>query len=138
LPAIESFNRIGWVYAPTALDSILTFGQISLNYNSQIDAFLVRSAELSNTLKVQAGDRLVSIDGITVSAANMDEILNMIYSPVDTSSIEVIYIRYNRNERVMARPYYKTIIIKHLVRSDPACSSDALLLHERIFNPFDY
>jgi hypothetical protein len=80
----------------------------------------------------------VSIDGVTVSAANMDEILNTIYSPIDTSPIEVIYIRNNRNERVMAQPYYKTIVIEHLVRLDPACSSDALLLHERIFNPSDY
>ncbi len=138
LPVIQSFDKIGWVYSPSALDSVLTFGQISLNYDSQIDAFLVRTAEPGNELRVQAGDRLVSIDGITVSAANMDEILNTIYSPVDPSPIEVIYIRNNRNERVMAQPYYKTIVIEHLVRLDPACSSDALLLHERIFNPSDY
>jgi predicted metalloprotease with PDZ domain len=138
LPVIECFDKIGWVYAPSALDSILTFGQIGLNYNSQVDAFVVRNADPGNELRVKAGDRLVSVDGVTVSAANMDRILNTIYSPLDTSAIEVIYIRDNRNERVMAKPFYKTILIKHLVRLDPACSSDALLLHERIFNPMDY
>lgn len=138
LPIIQSFDKIGWVYSPSALDSILTFGQISLNYDSQIDAFLVRSADPGNQLKVKEGDRLVSVDGVTVSAANMDEILNTIYSPTDTQPIEVIYIRGNRNERIMAQPYYKTIVIEHLVRIDPACSSDALLLHERLFNPMDY
>ena len=138
LPVIQSFDKIGWVYSPSAVDSVLTFGQISLNYDSEIDAFLVRTAEPGNELRVQSGDRLVSLDGVTVSAENMDEILNTIYWPVDTSPIEVTYIRNNRNERVMAQPYYKTIIIEHLVRLDPACSSDALLLHERIFNPLDY
>lgn len=138
LPVIQSFDKIGWVYSPSALDSVLTFGQISLNYDSQIDAFLVRTAEPGNELRVVAGDRLVSIDGVTVSAMNMDEILNTIYSPMDTSPIEVIYIRNNRNERVLAQPYYKTIVIEHLVRRDPACSSDALLLHNRIFDPSDY
>lgn len=138
LPLIESFDKIGWVYAPVALDSMLTFGQVSLFYDENSDAFFVREADAENTLKLQAGDRLVSINGIHVDAANLENALSAIYSPQSTEAVEVIFIRGNQNERVMAAPYYRTMIIDHLVRPDPASGDDALLLHARIFSPWDY
>ncbi len=138
LPLIESFGKIGWVYSPTSLDSILTFGQVSLYYDEIADAFFVRQADLGNRLRLEAGDRLVSINGTHVNAANIEESLNAIYSPQDTSAVEVIFIRGNQNERVMATPFFKTMVIDHLVRPDPAAGADAQLLHARIFSPFDY
>jgi predicted metalloprotease with PDZ domain len=137
LPIIESFDKIGWVYAPVALDSMLTFGQISLYYDENADAFFVRQAEPTNRLTLQAGDRMVSIDGIHVDAANLESALARIYSPQSDDAVEVIFIRGNQNERVMAAPYYRTVVIDHLVRIDPASSSDALLLHNRIFSPYE-
>lgn len=138
LPVISSFDKIGWVYSPVALDSALTFGQVSLYYDENADAFYVREADAGNTLTLQAGDRLVSINGIHVDAANLDIALSAIYSPQSTEAVEVIFIRGNRNERVMAAPYFRTMVIDHIVRNDPASSSDAQLLHARIFSPFDY
>lgn len=136
LPIIESFDKIGWVYAPVALDSMLTFGQISLYYDENSDAFFVRQAEPDNKLTLQAGDRMVSINGIHVDAANLDAALANIYSPQSDEAVEVIFIRGNQNERVMAAPYYRIVIIDHLVRTDPASNTDALLLHDRIFSPW--
>jgi predicted metalloprotease with PDZ domain len=138
LPVISSFDKIGWVYSPVALDSVLTFGQVSLYYDENADAFYVRDADIGNTLTLQSGDRLVSINGIHVDAANLDVALSAIYSPQSTEAVEVIFIRGNQNERVMAAPYFRTVVIDHIVRNDPASSSDAQLLHARIFSPFDY
>ncbi len=134
LPIIESFDKIGWVYAPVALDSMLTFGQVSLYYDENADAFFVRQADPDNKLSLQAGDRMVSINGIHVDAANLESALAAIYSPQSDDAVEVIFIRGNQNERVMAAPFYRTVVIDHLVRPDPACSTDALLLHNRIFS----
>lgn len=138
LPLIGSFDKIGWVYSPVALDSMLTFGQISMYYDETSDAFFVREADAGNRLTLQAGDRLVSINGIHIDAANLDEALALIYSPQSTDAVEVIFIRGNQNERVMAVPYFRTLVIEHIVRTDPASGTDAQLLHNRIFSPADY
>jgi len=138
LPIIQSFEKIGWVYAPVALDSMLTFGQVSMMYDENADAFFVRMADAGNRLTLQTGDRLVSINGIHVDAANMESALAAIYSPQSAEAVEVIFIRGNQNVTVMAAPYYRTVVIDHLVRPDPASSSDALLLHNLIFSPDDY
>jgi len=138
LPVIESFDKIGWVYSPIALDSMLTFGQVSLYYDEMADAFFVRQAEAGNQLQLQAGDRLVSINGTHVDAANLEEALSAIYNPQGTEAVEVIFIRGNQNERVMATPFFRTMVIDHLVRPDPASGTDAQLLHARIFAPLDY
>lgn len=138
LPVIETLTDIGWAYSPIALDSMLTFGLVSLYYDEVADAFFVRQAEAGNRLKLQNGDRLVSIDGLHVDASNIDAALALIYSPQDIDAVEVIFIRGNQNERVMASPFYRTLIIDHLVRIDPAAGPDAELLHARIFSPFDY
>lgn len=135
---IENFGKIGWVYAPTALDSMLTFGQISLYYDETADAFFVRQTIGPNTLTLQAGDRLVSINGVHVDAANLETVLASIYAPQSTEAVEVIFIRGNQNERVMATPYFRTVVIDHIVRVDPASNTDAQLLHARIFSPMDY
>ena len=134
LPLIESCDKIGWVYSPFALDSMLTFGQVSLYYDENADAFFVRQADPDNALTLQAGDRLVSIDGIHVDAANLDAALASIYSPQSDDAVEVIFIRGIQNERVMAAPFYHIVVIDHPVRPDQACSTDALLLHNRIFS----
>lgn len=138
LPIIQTFDKIGWVYAPVALDSMLTFGQVSLYYDENADAFYVREADAGNSLTLKAGDRLVSINGIHVDAANLDNALSAIYSPQSVEAVEVIFIRGNQNERVMAAPYFRTVVIDHLVRPDPASGSDAQLLHARIFSPWNY
>lgn len=137
LPIIESFDKIGWVYSPVALDSMLTFGQVSMYYDENADAFFVRQADPGNKLTLQAGDRMVSINGIHVDAANLESALAAIYSPSSDDAVEVIFIRGNQNERVMAAPYYRTVVIDHLVRVDPASSTDALMLHNRIFSPWE-
>lgn len=138
LPMIESMSKIGWVYSPTALDSMLTFGQITLYYDEIADAFFVRQAEPGNRLKLESGDRLVSIDGLHVDAANLDAVLAAIYSPQDVAEVEVIFIRGNRNERITASPFFQTVVVDHIVRFDPAGSDDAELLHARIFSPYGY
>jgi predicted metalloprotease with PDZ domain len=138
LPIIESFEKIGWVYSPVALDSILTFGQVSMMYDENADAFFVRMADVGNRLTLQTGDRLVSINGIHVDAANMESALAAIYSPQSDEAVEVIFIRGNQNVTVMSAPYYRTVVIDHLVRSDPASNTDALILHDLIFSPADY
>lgn len=138
LPIIEYLGKIGWAYAPVALDSMLTFGQISMAYDETADAFFVRQADAGNRLTLQSGDRLVSINGIHVDAANMESALAAIYSPQSDEAVEVIFIRGNQNERVMSSPYYRTVVIDHLIRTDPASSTDELLLHNRIFSPWDY
>ncbi len=138
LPVIETLSSIGWAYSPTALDSMLTFGLVSLYYDVVADAFFVRQAEVGNRLKLQNGDRLVSIDGLHVDASYMDDALALIYSPQSVDAVEVIFIRGHQNERVIASPFYRTLIIHHLVRIDPAAGPDAELLHARIFSPFDY
>lgn len=138
LPIIEQFDKIGWVYSPVALDSMLTFGQVSMMYDENADAFFVRSADATNRLTLQTGDRLVSINGMHVDAANMESALAAIYSPQSDEAVEVIFIRGNQNITVMSAPYYRTVVIDHLVRGDPASSSDALLLHNLIFSPVDY
>lgn len=137
LPIIESFDKIGWAYAPVALDSMLTFGQVSMYYDENADAFFVRHADPGNRLTLQAGDRMVSINGIHVDAANLESALAAIYSPQSDDAVEVIFIRGNQNERVMAAPFYRTVVIDHLIRIDPAANTDALLLHNRIFMPWE-
>ncbi len=137
LPIIELFDKIGWVYSPVALDSMLTFGKVSLYYDENADAFFVREADPANRLTLQAGDRMVSINGIHVDAANLESALANIYSPQSDDAVEVIFIRGNQNERVMAAPFYRTVVIDHLVRIDPASNTDALLLHNRIFSPLE-
>jgi len=138
LPMIESMSKIGWVYSPTALDSVLTFGQISLYYDEIADAFFVRQAEQGNRLMLENGDRLVSIDGTNVDAANLDVVLATIYSPQDITQVEVIFIRGNQNERITASPFFRTVVVDHIVRFDPAGNDDAELLHARIFSPYGY
>lgn len=137
LPVIESFDKIGWAYSPVALDSMLTFGQVSMYYDENADAFFVRQADPGNRLTLQPGDRMVSINGIHVDAANLESALAAIYSPQSDDAVEVIFIRGNQNERVMAAPFYRTVVIDHLIRLDPAANTDALLLHNRIFSPYE-
>ncbi len=138
LPIIQTFDKIGWVYSPVAFDSMLTFGQVSMMYDENADAFFVRMADVGNRLTLQSGDRLVSINGIHVDAANMESALAAIYSPSSDEAVEVIFIRGNQNVTVMAAPFYSTVVIDHLVRPDPACTTDALLLHNLIFSPDNY
>lgn len=137
LPIIESCDKIGWAYAPVALDSMLTFGQVSMYYDENADAFFVRQADPANKLTLQSGDRMVSINGIHVDAANLESALAAIYTPQSDDAVEVIFIRGNQNERVMAAPFYRTVVIDHLIRLDPAANTDALLLHNRIFSPVE-
>ncbi|HEU4716638.1 MAG TPA: hypothetical protein VFU15_02345, partial [Bacteroidia bacterium] len=130
---IRSFNKIGWAYAPETIDSVLTFGRFGLLYDEEKDVFFVHNADTTNAFGLRDGDRVVSINGVIVSAGNFDETMGPVYSPKKDEAVDIIFIRGSMNLEITAYPKKTVILVEHLIRMDPAAGSDALLLHQRIF-----
>jgi predicted metalloprotease with PDZ domain len=135
LPLMNSFEKIGWAYAPAAIDSVLTFGQFGLLYNDNLDAFFVYNADTTNLFGLRDGDRIVSVDGMIVGSSNFDEALHSVYTPVKDERIELRFIRNDVNFRAAAIPQVKAILVEYLIRTDAAAGNDARGLHNRIFFP---
>ncbi|CAN5748867.1 hypothetical protein BH11BAC7_BH11BAC7_29510 [soil metagenome] len=135
LPLIESLGKIGWAYAPAAVDSILTFGRFGLLYNDNLDAFFVYNVEEINLFGLGDGDRIVSVDGTIVGSSNFDEALHAVYTPENDTEVELHFIRNDQNFSAIAAPTVQAVIVEYLIRSDPAASVQAIRLHNRIFWP---
>ncbi len=135
LPLMSEFEKIGWAYAPDAVDSVLTFGQFGLLYNDNLDAFFVYNADTNNLFGLRDGDRIVSVDGMIVGSSNFDEALHSVYSPTKDEKVELRFIRKDLNYTASALPYVKAMIVEFLIRKDPAANTDAILRHNRIFEP---
>ncbi|MBI3509992.1 MAG: hypothetical protein HY064_04970 [Bacteroidetes bacterium] len=135
LPLIKDLEAIGWAYAPSSIDSVLTFGQFGLLYDDEKDAFLIHNADTTNLFGLRNGDRLLSVDGVVVGAANFDEALLPVYSPTDEQIVEIRFIRNDQNMVASSYPMEKTVLIDYFIKADPAANDDELLLHDRIFHP---
>lgn len=135
LPLTESFDKIGWAYAPATVDSILTFGRFGLLYNDNLDAFFVYNAEAMNLFGLIDGDRIVSVNGMVVGSSNFDEALHAVYTPKKDDEVELHFIRQDQNFTCKAVPTVQAVIVEYLIRTDPAASRQAVQLHQRIFCP---
>lgn len=135
LPLADSFEKIGWAYAPATVDSVLTFGRFGLLYNDNLDAFFVYNADTTNLFGLRDGDRIVSVNGTIVGSSNFDEALHAVYTPTKNDEVELRFIRNDVNYMAKAIPTNRAIIVEYLIRTDPAAGPGALLLHRRIFSP---
>ncbi|MDQ3110327.1 MAG: hypothetical protein M3R17_10570 [Bacteroidota bacterium] len=135
LPLAESFEKIGWAYAPAAIDSVLTFGRFGLLYNDNLDAFFVYNSDSSNLFGLRNGDRIVSVDGTIVGSSNFDEALHAVYTPLKDNEVKLQFIRNDQNFVAKAIPTVQAVLIEYLIRPDAAASTAALSLHRRIFSP---
>jgi predicted metalloprotease with PDZ domain len=133
LPLMEYLGKIGWAYAPSTIDSVLTFGQFGLLYDNDKDIFLVHNADTNNRFGLRDGDRIVSVDNQIISASNFEAALNSVYYPRKNAPVELRYIRDKQNFSVSAFPVIRSILVEHLIRWDAAAPEDAVLLHARIF-----
>jgi predicted metalloprotease with PDZ domain len=133
LNLIEAFGKIGWAYAPEAVDSILTFGRFGLTYDDNLDVFFVRNSDTTNLFGLKDGDRIVSVNDIIVGSTNFDQALHPVYQPRKEDEVQIRYIRNDQNYTIIATPAVRTVIVEDLIRSDPAAGEDAVLLHRRIF-----
>lgn len=137
LPLDEGLTKVGWAYAPEAIDSVLTFGKFGLTYDDERDAYYVHNADSNNRFGLRNGDRIISVDNINVNAISFDEALSPIYFPKEDDPVEMRYIRAEENIIRSARPVSVAILVEYLIRSDPAASPAAIELHDHIFRPPD-
>lgn len=135
LPLAENFDKIGWAYAPSTVDSVLTFGRFGLLYNDNLDAFFVYNSDSSNLFGLRDGDRIVSVNGTIVGSSNFDEALHVIYTPVKDNEVELHFIRDDQNYTSKATPTIQAVVVEYLIRRDPAAGKPAINLHKRIFQP---
>jgi predicted metalloprotease with PDZ domain len=135
LPLTESLAKIGWAYAPAAIDSVLTFGRFGLLYNDNLDAFFVYNSDTSNLFGLRNGDRIISVDGTVVGSSNFDEALHAVYTPVKDMEVKLQFIRNNQNYLARATPSTQAVLIEFLIRRDAAASKSEVQLHKRIFSP---
>jgi predicted metalloprotease with PDZ domain len=134
-PLISSFGKIGWAYAPETIDSLLTFGPFGLSYDDNLDVFFVLNCDTMNLFHLKDGDRIVSVNDIIVGSENFDEALHPVYSPRKDEEVQIKFIRNNQNVTAIAIPVVRTVVVEHLIRTDPAAGKDAVLLHQQIFVP---
>ncbi|HTL83263.1 MAG TPA: hypothetical protein VL651_16225 [Bacteroidia bacterium] len=135
LPLISDLDRIGWAYAPSSIDSVLTFGKFGLLYSDDKDAFVVHNCDTTNLFGLRDGDRILSVDGTIVGLLNFEDALSPVYSPYSDKEVTLRYIRDNQNLEVAARPRINVVQMDYLIKPDPAAGDDAYLLHLRIFYP---
>ncbi|CAN5401517.1 peptidase M61 [soil metagenome] len=132
----EEFEKIGWAYAPSAIDSVLTFGRFGLIYNDNLDAFFVSNADTTNLFGLKNGDRIVSVNGNIVGSSNFDEALSVVYSPKQDDEVDLRFIRNDQNFMSKAVPYMSSVVVEYLIRPDAAADAKELELHNRIFSPY--
>ncbi len=135
-PLIKMLNKIGWAYSPSGMNTVLTFGRVGVYYDSKADAFFVNMVDANNVLGLKRGDRLIAVNNVLVAADNFDQALFPLYHPQKGVELKVQYIRNNVNAEATGEPMIREILVDHYITDDPACSEDALLLNNRIFNPY--
>lgn len=135
LPFNESLSKIGWAYAPEALDSVLTFGKFGLTYDDERDAYFVHNADTSNLFGLRNGDRIISVDHVNVNAMSFDEALSPVYNPKENDEVEIRFIRGEENTIHTAKPATIAILVHYLIRNDPAAGTTALQLHKDMLQP---
>jgi predicted metalloprotease with PDZ domain len=133
LNLINSFDKIGWAYAPEAIDSLLTFGRFGLSYDDNLDVFFVRNSDSLNLFGLKDGDRIVSVNEIIVGSTNFDQALHPVYQPRNDEDVQIRFIRNNQNYTITATPIVRAVVVEHLIRKDPAANKNAVVLHHRIF-----
>ncbi len=129
---MDQFNRIGWAYAPNAVDSVLSFGAFGFVFDEKQDAFYVAKAETANLFGLKNNDRIISVDDIVVSGDNFELALNPIFHPTANQAVLVRFIRDNKNENSEAEPEYHVMLVQHIIRIDPDCGAVRKLLHDRL------
>jgi predicted metalloprotease with PDZ domain len=135
-PLIKMLSKIGWAYSPSGLNTVLTFGRTGVYYDNKADAFFVNMVDTNNVLGLKRGDRLIAVNNVLVAADNFDQALFPLYHPQKGVELKVQYIRNNVNAEATGEPMIRDILVDHYITDDPACSEDALLLNNRIFNPY--
>jgi predicted metalloprotease with PDZ domain len=137
LPLMDYLGRIGWAYAPEAIDSVYTFGKFGLAYDENLDAYFVHNAEPANLFGLRNGDRIVSVDNILVNAMSFEDAFDPIYSAMQQERVDVRYIRNGINYTSFAFPLSFAQRVEFLIRPDAAACRDAILLHHRLLT-YDY
>ncbi len=135
MPLMSEFEKIGWAYAPSTIDSALTFGAFGLLYNDNLDAFFVYNADTSNLFGLRDGDRIVSVDGMILGSSTFDDALHSVYSPTMDREVQLRFIRKDLNYTSSAIPYIKVMLVEYLIRMDPAAPAAAIKLHRQVFSP---
>ncbi|MGL4599867.1 MAG: hypothetical protein ACRCYO_20255 [Bacteroidia bacterium] len=129
---MTELNKIGWAYAPVAVDSVLSFGDFGFVFDERQDAFYIARAEIQNLFGLKNNDRIVSVNDIVVSGDNFEFALNPIFHPQANYPVIIRFIRNDKNEKVEAKPEYRVMVMKHSIRIDPDCGLARKKLHDRL------
>jgi predicted metalloprotease with PDZ domain len=134
LPLISSLEMIGWAYAPEAIDSVLSFGNFTLFYAENNDAFYVRTAFPDNLFGLRSGDRILSVNGVIVNIDNFDYAMYPVYHPEEEQPVSLRFIRGNRNDEITVIPLLREEFVHHFVRIDPAAQRKAIANRNRLLH----
>ncbi|MGL5890175.1 MAG: hypothetical protein ACRC3B_09835, partial [Bacteroidia bacterium] len=134
LPLVNSLDLIGWAYAPDAIDSVLSFGNFTLFYAENNDAFYVRTAFSDNLFGLRSGDRILSVNGVIVGIDNFDYAMQPVYQPEEGQPVTLRFVRDNRNDETTVVPILREEFVRHFVRTDPAARNQALANRYRLLH----
>jgi len=120
IPYEDYAKYLGYEYIPQEWISAYTYGQFGIGFDPDQQALFFTTVPPDNTLKAEAGDILVAINGEKLDPAQpmliQDMLINNIYKKADDSPITLTVMRKDKKIDLTGSPTKTQMAQKHVLR----------------------
>ena len=131
LPLREYFAKIGWTLIPAVRDTVTTCGIFDLELDTNL--YQLRFVNTgTNVFNIKENDILVSVNKLTLSEDNIDEIERLLFDP---QPFEIITCEIMRDENLISlvgTSIVKIIETKNIIVENPNADDKAIALRKNV------
>jgi predicted metalloprotease with PDZ domain len=132
LPYSNYFEKIGWTFQDSILDSVYSFGKFNLYMDSQKDYWKVANCNDANLFNLQDGDRIYSINGVKVNE-NTIEAIEKILHPNSLAKLTLNVQRKRKEIELNAIPQRVTKTVRNKISKNNKLTEDQVEMRQKLF-----